>query len=315
MQELARRFVPVAEEVHRLQRGKDLECRLFQEFAEHGHYKGRVEPSDTRQGIYAVTPAGAFLASCNTRQPEAVRDMLERALAAFEQTASTQCELDDGSTAELRSAQARRDAAAPEGGLVLAVYARDLPRGTERPGAARGDWRAHAWNRDFAWLTAEQVQELAPRRAEGAPAQIVDPRLVRHVARHWFVDHVRGQTTPYADGAVEHATLSAEVVRRDGDRSELRLVGETRTRQRGRWLVGGLRATEPTEQERGVDVRIEGRAVWDETGQRFVELELVALGERWGGTRYNGREDDFGRSPIGFAVVISDEKRVAPALR
>ena len=57
------RFVPAADEVWHLQNRKDAECRLFQAIAEQGHYAGRSRPSTTRQGIYACTPSGRFLAS------------------------------------------------------------------------------------------------------------------------------------------------------------------------------------------------------------------------------------------------------------
>jgi hypothetical protein len=85
VQELAARFVPVADEVGRLQRGKDPESLFFQSFCEEGHYKGRVEPSNTRQGIYAVAPSGKFLASVNTRDERQMRRMLETALERWEQ--------------------------------------------------------------------------------------------------------------------------------------------------------------------------------------------------------------------------------------
>ena len=40
----------------------------------------------------------------------------------------------------------------------------------------------------------------------------------------------------------------------------------------------------------------------------------MAVGTRWGGTRYNGRERDLGRHPIGFAMSLAqDDEPVAPA--
>ena len=43
--ELMSGFIPVADEVHRLQTGEDRECRLFQKIAEQGHYAGRTQPT------------------------------------------------------------------------------------------------------------------------------------------------------------------------------------------------------------------------------------------------------------------------------
>ena len=70
--ELARRFIPAADEVGRLQSGKDEECQLFQKIAEQGHYAGRTKPSRTRQGTYAITPDGTLLISWNTNDPRVV---------------------------------------------------------------------------------------------------------------------------------------------------------------------------------------------------------------------------------------------------
>src|SRR5437016_2231892 len=74
-------FIPVADEVNRLQSGRDPECRLFQKVAEQGHYGGRP---GTRQGTYAATPSGILLASINSNDPARVAAMLERALAKWE---------------------------------------------------------------------------------------------------------------------------------------------------------------------------------------------------------------------------------------
>ena len=60
MQELVAKFVPVADEVSRLQRDAEPDCRFFQGFSEKGHYGGRTKPSNTRQGIYAVTATGTW---------------------------------------------------------------------------------------------------------------------------------------------------------------------------------------------------------------------------------------------------------------
>jgi len=73
----------VADEVGQLQRSKGPEGVLFRQVAEQGHYAGRTVPTDTRQGIYALTAEGSCLASVNTRNGDEVLAMLERALAAF----------------------------------------------------------------------------------------------------------------------------------------------------------------------------------------------------------------------------------------
>ncbi|MCH8148173.1 MAG: hypothetical protein IH987_09320, partial [Planctomycetes bacterium] len=55
---LSSEFVPVADEVFRLQSHADPESRFFQSIADHGHYRAK---GGTRQGIYVCTPNGKLL--------------------------------------------------------------------------------------------------------------------------------------------------------------------------------------------------------------------------------------------------------------
>ena len=50
VKELTAKFIPAADEVGRLQSGKDAECRLFRKIAEQGHYAGRTQPSTHAPG-------------------------------------------------------------------------------------------------------------------------------------------------------------------------------------------------------------------------------------------------------------------------
>ena len=59
IQSLARKFVLAADEVYRLQTGKDRECRWFQAMVQ------QKRPGGTRQGIYVATAGGRLLASIN----------------------------------------------------------------------------------------------------------------------------------------------------------------------------------------------------------------------------------------------------------
>ena len=78
MRELAQHFVLAADEVWRLQGGRDsaawrerggsdAECIAFQDMAALGHYG---PGPGSKQGIYACTPSGGFLASVNSNDPE-----------------------------------------------------------------------------------------------------------------------------------------------------------------------------------------------------------------------------------------------------
>lgn len=307
-------FVPAADEVHRLQRGEDRECRFFQGFAEQGHYGGRTEPSDTRQGIYMVAPSGRFLASVNTRRPEELLRTMERALEAWRALPADQ-RLLDGDPAAAGAELSRAEARFPEGGASLRVVVRDLPR-ADRPDAGE-DWRGEAWNEDWAWLRPDEIAAVCfpPEGAELGSTWSGPASLARRLARAQLVDFARGQTAPFRDEHVERAELAVALESREGDVLRLRLEGRSRTAQTGRWRVAGFEPGE-SDQSRGLELEWRGTAEWNAATSELLALELVAWGPRWGGTQFNGRHDDLAPAPIGFVLELAHQApadRVAPA--
>lgn len=313
MQNLLKNFIVAADEVWRLQNGTDPECKLFQGVMEFGHYGGRVQPTNTRQGTYALTPSGLFLASVNTNDPKQMAAMLERALEKWK-TLSREERLRSNETPGVEEAK-RAENLYPEDGLVLRVFCRDLPR--EQQAMRPNDWRKDAWNQDYAWFKkAEARQFVATDPVEGATHEV--PRgLVIRLARANFVDIVRGQSYPYDEKAIESANLVSRVEKVDGDLVTIRMAGETRTNQTGNWSINGFQDMgKPSPQTRGVETKILGFAKFNLRTAKFTEFSLVALGTRWGATQYNGRADDLGPAPIGFAAVLAggtSAERVAPS--
>lgn len=294
-----------------MQRGEDPEARLFQKIAEQGHYAGRVEPSDTRQGLYAATASGVLLGSLNHRQPARVARMLREALAKYEALPA----------AERRRSDAERSAPAPRrwedryppDGLALAQYSRDVGRA-----AAEGrDWRARAWNKDFAWFDAAEAASLVPLDLEVGARRDWPAALIRRLARLHLLDNVRGQTSALPEDAVLRARATSEVVAVEGERVELRITGRTRTLAEGEWAVHGFADRgAPGEHVRGFDAELLGRATWDRAARRFVAFELLAVGTRVGATQFNGRHDDPGPAPLGILFELAGATpadRVPPA--
>ena len=143
MLKLAAKFVPAADEVYRMQNqdGTDPECRLFQKFAELGHYGGR--PGTTRQGTYATTPSGVLLGSINSNDPVRIADMLQRALAKW-QTLSREDRMSSTDPQKQLADIKRPERFYPKDGLVLYVTSRDMPRKKPRYSHGQGlpeDWR------------------------------------------------------------------------------------------------------------------------------------------------------------------------------
>src|SRR4051794_5955798 len=130
-----------------LKTGTDPECRLFQKFAELGHYR---QPGATRQGTYCVSPSGVLLGSVNSNDPKRIVDLLEKSLAKWETLTREERLLPIDPRKRLAEIR-RPERHYPADGLVLSVTSRDMPRDgglpkAEQPKGARAGWRETAWN-------------------------------------------------------------------------------------------------------------------------------------------------------------------------
>jgi hypothetical protein len=301
---LAEKFVPAADEVYRMQNlktGTDPECRLFQKFAELGHYR---RPSATRQGTYCVSPSGVLLGSVNSNDPKRIADLLERSLAKWATLKREERLLPTDPRKQLADIK-RPERYYPEGGLVLNVTSRDVPRdkGKANPVKAKASWRETAWNQDFAWFTRAEARQFVPAEAKVGQKRYLSVPLLHRIACAHLIDNVRGQTSPFEEGEVKKARLSTEVTAVAGDVVTLRLEGETRTSMEDR-------------REHGLDMRLLGKATFDLAKGRFLTFELVAVGSRWGATQLNGRRWDTDEAPIGILFTLAADspcEHIAPA--
>jgi hypothetical protein len=197
-----------------------------------------------------------------------------------------------------------RSIRAPEGGLILELFVRDLPR-------AKGDVDprlAGMWNRDVAWFTRDEVRSMIPESQRPGDRRSVPEKLVRRLARLHFLDSVRGinDARPFEDKDVLRAEMVMEVERVEGGSLKLRIEGATRAVEPA---LNVARPTRVDDKERGYEARILGHATYDLKEERFSFVQIVAVGPRWGGRGYahSMRQDDLGPQPMGFAI------RLAPA--
>jgi hypothetical protein len=296
-------FIPATDEVHTLHRDQGAAGKHFRLVSEEGHYKGN--PMDwTRQGIYALAPSGAFLASVNSTRPEQVESMLKDALEAWKELPRNRRLLKE-KPAEVRR---RWDGSFPADGLVLRVYTRDLPR-EER----FKDWRDTAWNIDYAWFRRDEMNDFVPGAAQKGARREVPAVLVRRLVRCHFVDNARGQTHAFPDEAVKEAKLTATVEFVKGDRVTIKYEGTVEMIHQGRWATDD---TGEKDQERGYRGTILGRGVWSLQGRRFASFEVSSVGMRWGGTRYNFRQNDLDPVAIGYVLNLAPDTptdRMVPA--
>ncbi len=296
MIELAKKFVPTTDEVWLLQNGKSPECKLFQKMAANGHYRTK---NKTKQGMYVCTPGGEFLASVNSNNPDRVMAMMREGLQAWNALKPDQrIEVD----ASIEKPDRRAEASEPDDGLILAVYARDLPD-TLDPNSQAGE----KWNRDTAWFSKQEALELIPGKREvGQSLKFPQPLVNRLVALH-LVDAVKGQTEHYASEDVQDSEIVATITDVASDTVTMELAGKT--------TVGTTRSTRRSSPH-GVATRLLGRAEFDLKKLKFTQFEIVALGRRWGHTRFNfRREENRESNPIGFVLQLApeDEPPIVPA--
>jgi hypothetical protein len=298
---LRERFVPVADNCSPLQRQQDAEGDFFRLLAEQGHYAGRTQPTDTRQGMYVAAADGRVYGACNVNRPEPLRQMLLAALARWEADGGSVVPEELGSLAP----RGRHHLPPPAGGVVLRVWSRDLPRDPAldtRP----DDWRRRAHNLDHAWFTAEEARQMVPGGGRAAPGQVHrwPAPLARRLARVHLVDNVRGETPPWAAQEVERAEVQVAAEGADGARVRLRLTGAVRAAAQRRWTDDFTR--EEYACAHGVDVALDGDLEWDADAGRFRRFDVAAAGLRWGGTKYNSRRGDFAPAPVGYWIELAD---------
>jgi hypothetical protein len=292
--ELAAQFVATTDEVSRLQSGSDPECVFFQQMANHGHYGGRP---GTRQGTYVCSPSGEFLASINSNSAGHVLEMMQEGLAAWKQLPAERRRLPAEN--KIRP-QHRWEESFPTGGLILSVISRDLPEQCDplEPAEVK-------WNQDHVWFSKEEARRwLGDNPQPGDIHQVPDDLVVR-LARFHLVDNVNGQTPRFTREGVRGSKISTEIVSRDGASVELKITGET----------VGAAAEGWWQSPNGVVTRLLGNATFDLDEARFVKFEMLALGRRWGYTRFNGRRRDGESGPVGFVFRLRDPDsyRIAPA--
>lgn len=277
-------------------------------------------------GIFALAPSGYPLATLNQqprpKDPRIIEHTLRWALNVWKMLPDEKKFLSESSIppsvrTTWRWAHVIPRESVPRETLVLKSYTRDLPRhGSERSSSggrpagnySSSPWVEGAWNSDHVWLEGEGLFFSGEPRA-GQRFEV--PRWVpRRLARFHLVDNVLGKTLPFEDHQVEVARMQTRVEAVSAGRIELSLVGRTRAVARGLWAQ--YEAGSPEWAERGFETEMRGWLTYDRRQGRFITFDMVAVGERWGGTPSNRRfdqefdppTDDRARAPIGVAFTL-----------
>lgn len=264
--------------------------------ANHGHYGGNE--GGTRQGIYVCSPSGKFLASINSNDPDRVLGMLERGLKAWNDLPADERRL--SSSSEIKP-QHRWEDSYPSDGLVLTMVTRDLPEKCD-PSAPC----AEKWNQDQVWFSQDEARSWLPADPQPGQTHQLPEDLVYRLAGLHLVDTVKGQSARFSRRGIAGSHIDAKVVGREGSEVKLQLTGRTSGMTDASWW---------RDTSNGIVLQLLGHATFDLGSQRFTEFEMLALGRRWGYTRFNGRRRDPEHGPVGFVFQLASERTVpiAPA--
>ena len=292
--ELAKQFVPATDEVWRLGNAKAADCRLFQKMTDGIRINGRHE---TKQGTYVCTPSGRLLSCANSNSAARMLAVMEEGLQKWHDSsqADRQLPLEDFQP------KARWEDRYPQDGLVLWMTTRDMPNSRDP-----SDTVAKKWNQDAVWFTAEEAAQWLPPNRDSKEAYQIPKQLAYRLARFHIVDTAKGQTSSFADEHVAGTEITGRAIDRADDLLHLEFEGTTRSES----MHDGHRNS-----PHGIETEVRGSARFDLNSRRFLEFELVALGERWGRTRFNGRRGQLERSPVGFVFqrATPETPNIVPA--
>lgn len=297
MAELTGSFLPAADEVWRLQRGGDAECRFFQRAVNGG---ALITDNGTRQGIYVMAPSGEVLARVNSLKADRVLEMMHKGLAAWEALPEARRHLAEDVPLD---GEERWEDSRPEDGLLLSRIVRDLPV----EGTVDGT-RATRWNRDTLWFSRPEVLELvaAVEAAEGAWIPLPHP-FARRLACFIFVDNVFGQCIPFDMEDLQELQLEVSGGH-DADGSlQLQFRGRTSAVEDGTWRLGDNLWKPRKMHAHAMQTTMLGSGTFDRKQQGFTAFEILALGRRSGFTELNSRK--FRPEPGGIGFLIELDRR------
>ena len=292
---LNKNFIPVVDNVSKSQVRQDAHGEFFRKIAEQGHYRGRTIPTDTRQGLYTATADGKLLVSVNSTQVGRIQRLLGDAMRRWQTTtpAERSPKFKGSVATDPKFAQTP-----PKDGLVLRMIARDLPRAAK---ARRTDLTQQ--NIDHVWIHKEDMLAMIPEDPTKGQLVPIPKVIARRLAQFNLMDNVRGEARPFNSEQVTLDNIGLKVVKVSEDTIKFVVYGRSAAAK------PPTRETNPftgfrIDKEMGTDLVWSGAVVFDRKQQKFTRFDLLAAGERWGGCIYNFRDNDMGRSPIGFAFQV-----------
>jgi hypothetical protein len=236
------------------------------------------ENTSTYQGFYLMSPKGGDLGGIfGIAKKEKAEALMLAALDKSKKSGATMRPVPNDGLAIYGGAEPR------PGAVKLQLAYRDLPRGNVQ--RITSAYVRNPYN--LGWFDLSAAEALSFRTDSRKPVAIPQ-RLFRKLATQALKDAVRGQMRGWDAAALTGGALCTQLFSRENNTRNYRLTGSA-------ILNDGSRSYAP---------QLHGRAVYDETAKKFVEFELVAVGQRTGKGPANGRENDLGPAPIGVAFKL-----------
>lgn len=274
------------DEVWRLDTQKDADCLFFQKMSDHGHY-GKRQANESRQGTYVFTADGKFLSSVNDLDPNVVLATLKLGLAKWNALPKSERAAKHIADVEPKH---RWEDYFPKVGLALTGYSRDLPTSNSPTSE-----RLPTWNRDSAWFSKTEVQHMVPRDAKTGQSFELSKEFVARICRLHLVDNVKGQTDEFSPDEIRGSRITAQVIERSDSQIKMTLSGTTQASSQ--------------KPDRGIATTLKGSATFNLKTNLFTQFEFVAVGHRWGKTRFNDRSRQLNKTPIGFSFQLADKSK------
>ena len=238
----------------------------------------------TVQGVYCMTPDGDFLSgefACSKN--DSARRVIEEGWRKFQALAERRGYAQKPVPTNRLGHQ--QGEPAPPGGLKLEVAVRDLP-GKDGRTPGNSEWQKKAFNLNWLDLSADEAAQFVTTKREKVP---LPDALVQKLALKALKDTARGQSDWPRNG-FRGGAMFTECVASRGGKLALRITGNVR-------LEGKSNHYAPA---------ILGQAIYDSKTKAFDRFELVAAGERQGGTSANFRHDDATAGLLGVAIVMAN---------
>ncbi len=288
-------FIAVCTDDWYTRRRKDAEGEFFRTMATAAGKKG--DNGGTRQGIYVFAADGTPLAYKNAGQDaEVMKGVFKDALAKFKKLPEEKRKAGAIAVPELGKVDANYTRTLPDGGLAVQVNTRilDLKRGeycTATCNTTGGDQAS----RDFLWLTAADVKEMLPPKAEKGEVYSLPDAVGQRIARFHLIDNTRGEPPFWRKEQVRKSTWTLTVIEVTDDAFDLRLDSS----------VTLATNADTGKADRGYEGKVGGVLRYDRKGKRFDKVELAGVGKHWGEAEFT-KGARPGKTLLGFAFTLAD---------